>query len=121
MNLLHYLRNTPWLASLALLWFAVTLGVAAASPLLQPQNEAVICTGVGMLKVVLADDGTVTPSGVDEAVFCPLCMVGGAAPPAELGTVRTPLAPQYVFPGMPAPRVLVLTASPPPLRGPPSA
>jgi len=46
MPLLHTLRNTPWLAKLALLWFALTLGVAVASPLVNPQNELLICTAV---------------------------------------------------------------------------
>ena len=30
MTILHNLRNAPWLARLALLWFALTLGAAEA-------------------------------------------------------------------------------------------
>ena len=51
MNRLHTLRNAPWLARLALLWFVLTLGAAVASPMVQPQHGLVICTGAGMLKV----------------------------------------------------------------------
>lgn len=49
---LNILRNSPWLARLALLWFALTLGVAVASPIVHPQEELVICTGSGMQKVL---------------------------------------------------------------------
>ena len=117
---LHTLRNTPWLARLALLWLALTLGAAAASPLVNPQNELVICTAVGMVKVVLNADGSVSTSPSSGA-NCPLC-VGGGAPPV-LVTLTFQSAPplSHVQRRVPtAPRV-ALTAAPPPPRGPPSA
>lgn len=117
---MHTLRNTPWLARLALLWFALTLGAAAASPLISPQNELVICTAVGMVKVVLNADGSVSTSP-SPGVNCPLC-VGGGAPPV-LVTLTFQSAPplSHVQRRVPtAPRV-ALTAAPPPSRGPPSA
>ncbi len=85
MTLLHTLRNTPWLAKLALLWFALTLGVAVAGPLVNPQQEQVICTSVGMVKVVLNADGSIATEP-SPGSHCPLCVVGSAAPPA-CGTV----------------------------------
>lgn len=124
MTLLHTLRNSPWLAKLALLWFALTLGAAVASPMVNPQTELVICTGAGMLKVVLADDGTVTTAATADtgnALFCPLCLLG-AAPPLAL--VHTPQAPHpmgHVLQSLPAARTAALTAVPPPARGPPIA
>ena len=60
MTLLQTLRNTPWLARLALLWFALSLGVAVASPMVNPQEELVICISAGMVKVKLNADGSVS-------------------------------------------------------------
>jgi len=123
MTFLQTLRNTPWLAKLALLWFALTLGSAVASPMVSPQQELVICTGAGMLKVVLADDGTVTTAAFDagDALFCPLCMVGGAPAPLVVNTVAPPHPLSHVLKSIPAAHIAALTAAPPPARGPPQA
>ena len=124
MTLLHTLRNTPWLAKLALLWFALTLGAAVASPIVNPQTELVICTGAGMLKVVLADDGTVTTAATaaaGDALFCPLCLLGSAPPLAQVDTVQALQPVSHVLPYIPAAHIAALTAAPPPARGPPNA
>lgn len=123
MTLLHTLRNTPWLAKLALLWFALTLGAAVASPMVNPQTGLVICTGAGMLKVLLADDGTVSTVAADtgSALFCPLCMVGGAPTPFAMHTVAPPQPLSHVLQSIPAAIIAALTAAPPPARGPPNA
>jgi hypothetical protein len=120
MTLLHTLRNTPWLAKLALLWFALTLGVAVASPMVNPQEELIICTSAGMVKVVLNADGSIStePSG---ELSCPLCVVGSAAPPAFSIVLPEPVQPLgYVLQSIPAARIAVSTAAPPPSRGPPN-
>jgi len=123
MPLLHTLRNTPQLAKLALLWFALTLGAAVASPIVNPQHDLVICTGVGMLKVVLADDGSVTtvPTDTGEASFCPLCMVGGAPAPVVVNTIEPHQPLSHVLQSIPAAIIAAVTGAPPPARGPPSA
>jgi len=119
MSLLHTLRNTPWLAKLALLWFALTLGAAVASPMVSPQQELLICTSAGMAKVVLAADGTVTTSPVTGA-HCPLCIAGGV-PPSFVSLVFEPALPLgRVLQSIPAAHIAALTAAPPPSRGPPS-
>ncbi len=124
MNFLHTLRNTPWLARLALLWFAMTLGVAVASPMVSPQTELVICTGAGMLKVVLADDGTATAAAASDtggALFCPLCLVGGAPPPFLLNSLQAPQPSSHVLPSISAAVIVAPTAASPPARAPPKA
>lgn len=122
MNPLHTLRNTPWLARLALLWLVLTLGVAAASPSVNPQDEQVVCTGAGMLKVVLADDGTVTTSNnTSDGLFCPLCVVGGAPVQPGVITTQPPHPLSHVLQSIPAARIAVSTAAPPPARAPPKA
>lgn len=123
MTLMQTLRNTPWLAKLALLWFALTLGAAVASPMVNPQTELVICTGSGMLKVVLADDGTVTTAATDagDALFCPLCMVGGAPATFVMNTLALPQPLSYAQIYIPTTHIAALTAAPPPARAPPKA
>lgn len=124
MTLLQSLRNAPWLAKLALLWLALTLGAAVASPLVNPQTELVICTGAGMLKVVLADDGTVTTAATSDSgdtLFCPLCLVAGAPLPVVLNTVAAPQPLAYALQRIPAAIIAARTAAPPPARAPPEA
>jgi len=119
MSLLHTLRNTPWLARLALLWFAGALGVAVASPMVNPQEELIICSAAGMVKVILHADGSVSTEASSEAQ-CPLCVVGGAGAPAW---ARVPPEPVRSVPdGLPykaAVHVATSTAVPPPSRAPP--
>ncbi len=121
MTLLHTLRNTPWLARLALLWFALTLGVAVASPMVNPQEELIICTSAGMVKVKLHADGSISTEASGE-LSCPLCVVGGAAPPAFVSLEPAPLpALTYVQPGITSVLMVAPTAAPPPPRGPPAS
>ncbi|MDD2925994.1 DUF2946 family protein [Rhodoferax sp.] len=119
MTALQTLRNTPWLARLALLWFALTLGVAVASPVVNPQSEVLICSAAGgMVKIVLNDDGTV--SSTSAALDCPLCVLGHAAAPVAV-VAPEPVQPLgHVLQSIPAARLAAATAAPPPSRGPPA-
>jgi hypothetical protein len=118
MNFLHTLRNSPWLAKLALLWFALTLGVAVASPLVSPQNQVQICSAAGgMVKIVLNDDGT--SSNSPAALDCPLCVVGHVAPPVAIGVSHAVSSLGRVLQSIPAASIAAHTAAPPPSRGPP--
>ena len=120
MHLLHTLRNTPWLTRLTLLWFALTLGVAVASPMVNPQEELIICTSAGMVKVKLNADGSISTEASNE-LSCPLCVVGGSAPPAAVSMQPAPVpALTDVQPGMARVQVTAFTAAPPPARGPPA-
>ncbi len=121
MSLLHTLRNSPWLAKLALLWFTLALGVAVASPLVNPQEDLLICTAAGMVKVKLHADGSISTEPSSE-LSCPLCVVGGAAAPAW---ASVPPAPARAVAGKLPCRVGVhvaaSTAAPPPSRAPPAS
>lgn len=119
MTFLHTLRNTPWLARLALLWFALTLGVAVASPVVNPQSEVLICSAAnGMVKVVLNADGSLSTAST--TMDCPLCMIGGAPVPVVQHTVQAPYPLAYVLQRTPAAIIAAQTAAPPPSRGPPT-
>jgi len=118
MTLLHTLRNTPWIAKLALLWFALTLGAAVASPLVNPQTEVLICSGMGgMAKVTLNDDGTVSDTSV--ALSCPLCMTGHLNAPVSFSAVPALVPRTYRLPNLAVTPVVAWTAVSPPSRGPP--
>jgi hypothetical protein len=119
MSPLQTLRNTPWLAKLALLWFVLTLGVAVAAPMVAPQDASVICTSAGMVKLTVNGDGSLGTEP-DSAAHCPLCVVGSAAPPSSGEVVQaTPQPPALVQQHPPATHFAAATAAPPPSRGPP--
>jgi hypothetical protein len=119
MSPLQTLRNTPWLAKLALLWFVLTLGVAVAAPMVAPQDASVICTSAGMVKVTVHGDGSLGTEP-DSAAHCPLCVVGSGAPPSTGEAVQATLQPQsLVQQHLPVTHFAAATAAPPPSRGPP--
>lgn len=67
---------------LLLVWFALSLGVATAAPVLHPQSGDVVCSGSGAMMVMPSDDGT-TGQPTDHQHDCHLCVMVGA-PPASL-------------------------------------
>ncbi len=116
---MHSLRTAHLLARFVLVWFALSIGVAIASPLVKPQAMELICSGTGVMKVLVkSDDGSkaVTSHTLD----CPLCASIGAPPPlARLSAAPvSPLA--YMLQSIPATHLAALTAAPPPARGPPA-
>jgi hypothetical protein len=118
MSLFHVLRSSHWLARSALLWFALTLGAAVAMPAAHSQTEVVICTGIGMQKVLINADGTVTTSA-DAGISCALCLVGGAVPTSALPLLAWVQVRAQVSQGVQVAYRTVTTAVPPPARGPP--
>ena len=112
------LRAMTHLRWWALAWFALCLGVAVASPLIQPQPMEVVCSNAGGVKIVVhADDGPakVGVMGMD----CPLCLLEAAPPeplqarlPAPPPLARQPLPPSCVH-------TVAAMAAPPPARAPP--
>ena len=118
MALFHMLRSSRWLPRAALLWFALTLCAAVASPVLHPQGEQVICSGMGMQKVLINEDGTTTTSAVS-GISCPLCLVGGAPPVASTPLVAAVQMHGNILPSAPAAHIDSFTARPPQARGPP--
>ncbi len=74
------LRNAHHLARFVLVWFALSLGVAIASPLVKPQAMELICSGAGAMKLVIqTDDGGQEVTGL--TLDCPLCAASSAPPP----------------------------------------
>jgi hypothetical protein len=111
------LRNAAFFARLVLAWFALSLGVAIASPIVKPQGTLLICSG-GVIKSVSQGDDPGSPAG-PHTLDCPLCAVTGAPPAASQAFTQAQPLGHAVRP-IPAARIAALTAAPPPARGPPS-
>ena len=116
---LQTLRRLGWLARLALAWFVLSLGVAVASPLVNPQSIELICSGSGAIKVLIkTDDGAKEMSS--HTLDCPLCAHVGAPPPVSHVDVSVvhPLA--HALHPVAAAHIAARTAAPLPARGPPA-
>lgn len=119
LQLLQSLRTAHLLARFVLVWFVLSIGVAMASPLVKPQAMELICSGAGVMKVLVkSDDGSQEVAG--HTLDCPLCASSSAPPPAVRLSAepRQPLA--YVLQSIPAAHIAALTAAPLPARGPPA-
>lgn len=116
---MHVLRTLTLLPRLALVWFVLSLGVAAASPLVHPQEMEMVCGGGAIVTLVLhTDEGTQELDAA--AMHCALCMPTGAPPPCPASpTVSAPLPLAHAVQSIPAARIAAATAAPLPARGPP--
>jgi hypothetical protein len=74
------LRNARLIARLVLVWFALSLGVAMASPLVAPKASELVCSGASVKLIVQGADGEMAEMG-HSALDCPLCAVMNAPPP----------------------------------------
>jgi hypothetical protein len=118
-SVMQHLRNAKQLARFVLVWFALSIGVAIASPMVSPQGMQLICSGAGAMKLIVAGDDGKVPAA-SHSLECPLCASISAPPPMEIvafsGAVPQPLR----LPAPVAERVFAVLAAPPPARGPPA-
>lgn len=118
---MNALRNARLLARLVLVWLALSLGVAIASPLVKPQAMELICSGSGVMKLVLQSDDASSQDAPGYTLDCPLCLTGGAPPPPTVRLTAQPAQPlAYALQSIPAATIAALTAAPLPARGPPA-
>jgi len=114
------LRRLPQLGRLVLLWFALSLGVAVASPLVQPQDMQLVCTSAGAVKVLVKTDDGARELGASH-LDCPLCALAGAPPPpAPVCAVGHEQPLGHALQPIPAARFVAAAAAPLPARGPPA-
>ncbi len=117
-SMLQALRHAHQLTRFVLVWFALALGVAMASPLVSPRSIDMVCASGGVMKLVASADGDEAPSS--SAMDCPLCM-SVAFPPAPLAQQAvkpSPLA--HALQPIAAAHIASATAPPLPSRGPPA-
>lgn len=112
------LRRAHLLARLVLVWFALSIGVAIASPIVHPQAMQLVCSGSGVMKVLItAEDGV--QEVASQSMDCPLCASISAPPPVQRLSAQPHLPLSYAVQAIPAAIVARLTAAPLPARGPP--
>ena len=112
------LRNAVKLARLVLAWFALSLGVAVAAPLVQPQSIELVCSGGGTMKLLVKDaDGN--SAGTPQTLECPMC-ASVDEPPVLSFDMQAPQPLAHVVSSIPAARIAGLTGAPLPARGPPA-
>lgn len=119
MPAMQMLRNAVSLSRLVLAWFVLTLGVAMASPLVQPHAMELVCTAGGAIKLVSAEDGRDLSASAAHGLDCPMCLAvtpppgqrgAPAAQPQPLGRALHPIV---------SARMAALVGAPLPPRGPP--
>ena len=99
----------------------LTLGVALASPMVQPQTLEMICTSGGVMQMVVIDDDGLAKTGPHHTLDCPLCLVVTAPPLHQLAPDFAPPPPQgLALRPVVAARIAALVGAPLPARGPPA-
>jgi hypothetical protein len=103
-----------------LVWFALSIGVAVASPLVQPKDIQWVCSGAGLMKVIgSGDDGA--PKVAGHTLDCPLCAGVGAPPPVAAGYTVAAKALDVALGIGALPELFLTSAAPLPARGPPQS
>jgi hypothetical protein len=74
MSILQTLRNAHRLTRFVLVWFALFLGVAVASPVINPESLQLVCTSAGNVKLVVAANDGQDGSDKSHSLDCPLCL-----------------------------------------------
>ncbi len=113
------LRNAHLITRFVLVWFALFLGVAIASPFVSTHSDAPHCAAMEAMKVASGSHDDAGKQSIPK-MDCPLC-AGICAPPASVSTAVAHAAPRSFLPYCHAATCAPLrTAAPPPARGPPS-
>ena len=114
------LRHAHRLARFMLAWFALSLAVAVASPLVHPQQVELLCSAGGQVKAVVhTASGDTLELGAGH-LDCPLCIPAGAPGPLPLLALAEP-APSFVLDLTVAAAPAAATTLPWQARAPPSS
>lgn len=118
---LQALRQATRLARLVLAWFALSLGVAIAAPMLSPQGMELVCTGSGAMKLVVKGaDGQESSSAL--TLNCPMCGGTTAPPPVVPVQWAAPADPlSFALSRDESAHIVSVTAAPLSARAPPLA
>jgi hypothetical protein len=113
------LRNAHSVIRFVLVWFALSVGVAMASPLIKPQPMELICATDGAVRLLVQTDEGIQELS-SQGVDCSLCVLASAPPPVIQFTVEPQRALSHVLHPIVAARIAALIAAPLPARGPPA-
>lgn len=84
MSALQSLRNAHHLTRLVLVWFALFVGAAVASPLVNPEGVQMVCTTAGSVKLIQLDADGEEAQGGHHGLHCPMCLPVAAPPVASV-------------------------------------
>ena len=106
------------LARLVLVWFALFMGVAIASPILNPTETQMVCSSAGGMKMVASGEEA-TDSLQAANMDCPLCAPVVVPLEACSAGIDKPKPLAHLLHPVAAALVAFLTSPPLPSRGPP--
>ena len=119
MSVLQTLRNARWITRLVLVWFALFIGAAVASPMVKPAAGQMVCSAMGGMKMVEGGEDGTRPSA-SASMDCPLCAPVITPPVAHNTTVAPQPSLAHALRTLPAAHIAGLTGAPLPPRGPPA-
>ena len=100
-----------------LAWYVLFVGVSVLAATLQPKTMDVVCSAMGIMKLVVQGEGDAAP--LSSSMDCPLC--AHATPALPLPTVaalaHVPDARAYIVQALPEALLLARTAPHCPLAG----
>ena len=107
------------LSRLVLVWYVLFVGVSVFAATLQPKTMDVVCSTMGIMKVVVQGEGEAPP--LTSNMDCPLCAhATPTLPPLTAAALaHVPDARAYIVRALPEALLLARTAPPLPSRGPP--
>ena len=117
---MQLLRASSLLARLVLAWFVLSLGVAVASPLVNPQALELVCGTGSSAKLVVLNSDDLSVAADHHALDCPACLAATLPPP--LITFQLPAATPVPLAQHPfhEAHIAALVGAPLPPRGPPA-
>lgn len=107
------------LARLVLVWYVLFVGVSVLAGTLQTKAVDVVCSSMGIMKVVVQGEGG--DAQVRSSMDCPLCAHATPAlpPPSVIDLGHVPDAHSHIVQRLPEAVLIARTAPPLPSRGPP--
>jgi hypothetical protein len=104
-----------------LAWYVLFVGVSVLAATLQPKTMDVVCSAMGIMKVVVQGEGQGEATAVSSSMDCPMCAHATPAlpPPTVAALAHVPDARAFIVQRMPEALLLARTAPPLPSRGPP--
>jgi hypothetical protein len=118
MSALQILRNKLCFVRGMLVWFALSLGIAMASPLVNPQALTLVCSAAGVVQLKVGVDGD-APATPAHTMHCVLCLSIGA-PPITLASMAEPVSLGFVLRAALAQRPQGRVTAAAAARGPPA-
>jgi hypothetical protein len=124
---LQSLRNAHRLTRFVLVWFALFVGAAVASPMVKPEAVQLVCSALGGVKLVQSDAagdegaGAAWHTALHTALDCPACLPLIAPPAADVLAPVPPGDLSLAVQPMPAVRLARLLGRPWQARAPPAS